>query len=213
VQFKHTDTAILVFCKAPIAGQVKTRLMPQLSAEQAVNVHELLTEQILSLLTNDPLCHVQLWCSPDTQHSFFAHCTQNYAVSLHPQQGEDLGERMYHAICKALETSNKVLLIGCDCPSLTIEDIEIAINALDNDCVVFSPAEDGGYVMVAMTKPHPELFLDLSWGHEKVLENSLQRAGNNDLTIVKTKLQWDVDDINDLIRFRNLNKTANPKLS
>lgn len=204
MQFKHADTAILIFCKAPIAGQVKTRLMPQLSAEQAANVHVRLTERTLSLLTKHPFCQVQLWCSPDTQHSFFAHCMQKYAVSLQQQQGDDLGERMHHAICKALETSNKVLLIGCDCPSLTIQDIDFAINALDHDCVVFSPAEDGGYVMVAMTKPHPELFLGLKWGHDKVLENSLQRADDNAVAVVKTKLQWDVDDISDLIRFRHL---------
>ena len=72
--YNYPDTAILVFCKAPIAGQVKTRLMPELTAEQAKNVHKELTQGLLSLLFNAHLCPIQLWCSPDMKHPFFADC-------------------------------------------------------------------------------------------------------------------------------------------
>ncbi len=203
--YQYSDTAIIVFCKAPDAGQVKTRLMPQLSAEQAADVHITLAQRILLLLSKSQLCQVQLWCSPDLQHSFFIQCAKQYDVSLHMQQGRDLGEKMHHAITTALEDSSKVLLIGCDCPSLTVEDFEFAINALqsDND-VVLSPAEDGGYVMVGMKKPHPKILLNMTWGHENVLSTTIQRVKQVGLNLIQTRQHWDVDTFVDWQRFSKL---------
>lgn len=200
--YKYSDTVILVFCKAPIAGQVKTRLMPQLSAEQAVDVHIKLTQRLLSLLFNAQLCQVQLWCSPDTEHPFFSQCAHKYALSLHEQQGHDLGERMHHAISIALESASRVLLVGCDCPSLIIDDFEFAIdNLLSANDIVFAPAEDGGYVMIGMTNRHPTVFFNMTWGNDDVLNTSRQRAIQAGLTVVETKQQWDVDTFDDLKRF------------
>jgi len=203
--YKYPDTAIVVFCKAPVAGQVKTRLIPKLSAEQATDVHIQLTHRTLSLLDNSNLCPIHLWCSPDSRHPFFMECVHDYLIPLYEQQGQDLGEKMFHAISTTLEKSSRVLLIGCDCPSLTVEDIEFAINALqsEND-VVLSPAEDGGYVMVGMKKPHSEVFLDMTWGHSKVLQNTYQRVKQAGLSIIKTKQQWDIDTFDDWQRFTQM---------
>lgn len=203
MHYKYPDTAIIVFCKAPIAGQVKTRLMPYLTAQQAAEVHIELTQRVLSLLYEAQICSVQLWCSPDTSHPFFIECVHKYQLSLQVQHGNDLGERMHHAINKVLETSSKVLLIGCDCPSLTREDIEFAINGLQkNDDVIFAPAEDGGYVMVGLKKAHPELFLKMAWGYDGVLDVSRQCAIQASLRLVETRQQWDVDVIDDLKRYQ-----------
>ncbi|MDQ7073174.1 MAG: glycosyltransferase [Gammaproteobacteria bacterium] len=125
-------------------------------------------------------CPTQLWCSPDASHAFFAKCADKYGVSLHVQQGNDLGERMNHAINTALKTSTTVLLVGCDCPSLRISDFESALDVLqleDND-IVISPAEDGGYVMIGMKNPYPSLFTQMTWGHEHVYLNTLQRIAD-----------------------------------
>lgn len=70
--YQYPDSVIQVFCKAPIAGQVKTRLMPVLSAEQAMQVHIELSERTLKLLHDAALCHVQLWCSPTIEFHFFS---------------------------------------------------------------------------------------------------------------------------------------------
>jgi len=199
------NTAILVLCKAPIAGQVKTRLMPQLSAEQASTIHQELTHRTLSLLTSSALFPVQLWCSPDTQHDFFSECERSYAVSLHQQHGKDLGERMHHAISTALKSSTRVILIGCDCPSLTVEDFTVAIKALQHaDDVVISPAEDGGYALIGMTAPHPELFFNMVWGQSNVYKISCDRIDKAGLKLIEMKRQWDVDCIADFERYNAL---------
>ncbi len=204
MSYKYVDAAILVFCKAPIAGQVKTRLMPQLTAQQAAEIHTELSESILSLLREAHYCPTQLWCSPDTSHTFFTKCVDKYGVSLHVQQGNDLGERMNHAINTALKTSTTVLLVGCDCPSFRISDFESALDVLqldDND-IVISPAEDGGYVMIGMKKPYPSLFTQMTWGHEHVYLNTLQRIADLELTFFESEQHWDIDTFEDLLRLR-----------
>jgi len=205
VTYRYADAVIIVFCKSPIAGQVKTRLMPQLSADQATQVHRELTLRVLSTLSVAKLCPIQLWCSPDTSDPFFTECAEQYALSLHRQQGNDLGERMHNAISQSLAKSDRVLLIGCDCPSLTIDDFAFSLNQLQNDHdVVFSPAEDGGYVMVGMKKPQDLLFTNMTWGHENVLSTSYERVHKAGLNLIETRRHWDVDTFKDLQRYRQL---------
>jgi len=206
--YKNPDAVIIVFCKAPVAGKVKTRLMPQLTEQQAVDVHIELTERTLSLLHESQICPIQLWCSPDTNHPFYQQCVNNYGVSLHIQRGNDLGERMHHAIQSGLEKSSTALLIGCDCPSLTVHDFEFAINVLQLEAetgVVIAPAEDGGYVMVGLNKAYPDLFINMTWGHEDVYQNTLQRIGDLELTLFESRRHWDVDTFEDLQRFQASN--------
>ena len=85
--YQHPDTALLIFCKAPVPGLVKTRLMPFLSAEQAAELHIKLTRRILQLLTQQNICPVQLWCSPSAEHPFFRDCVKMFNLTLHAQQG------------------------------------------------------------------------------------------------------------------------------
>jgi len=201
--YKYPDTAILVFCKAPIAGQVKTRLMPQLTAQAAADIHSELTRRVLALLLPSELCPVQLWCSPNPNHSFFQSCLNDYQVSVQVQQGSDLGERMLHAINYALQKSSRVLLIGCDCPSLTISDLDLAISGLQNaQDIALAPAEDGGYVMIGMKEAYSELFVNKTWGHAGVLKTTRQQIKKMNLNCTETAMQWDVDTFEDLQRYR-----------
>ncbi|MCK5925425.1 MAG: TIGR04282 family arsenosugar biosynthesis glycosyltransferase, partial [Methylococcales bacterium] len=205
---KSLDTAVLIFCKAPIAGYVKTRLTPPLSSQQAATIHRELTIRLLSLLAALDAYALQLWCSPDTHHPFFKHCQQHYNLSLHQQHGDDLGVRMHHAIETALTTFPKVLLVGCDCPSLTHVDFEFARQALQTQKdIVLAPAEDGGYVMIAMKKPYPEIFLNKTWGHQQVLDKTRQSIQQLGINLTETRVQWDVDTFDDLQRFFKIDKT------
>ena len=108
---KYPDCAILIFAKAPVSGQVKTRLVPYITAGQAASLHEELTHDRLRMCTTADLCDVQLWCSPDTKHLFFSDCRQRYGISLHTQTGKDLGERMSAALQTMLGRYNKVIII------------------------------------------------------------------------------------------------------
>jgi hypothetical protein len=87
----------------------------------------------------------------------------------------------------------KVVMIGSDCPYLSVEDIREAWNELDRRELVFGPAEDGGYWLVGAKAVHRELFEGLDWGTETVLQESLRRARQLSLRIGLLKILSDVD--------------------
>lgn len=193
---------LLIFCKSPVAGRVKTRLQPELTATQAVDAHIQLTGFTLDRAFQRPLCAVQLYCDPDIHHPFFTQCAKKYPLTLMPQQGDDLGARMSNALSGALTQYQHAVLIGCDCPSLTTDDLQRSFLALQNgQDVVVAPAEDGGYVLIGLSRPQPCLFSDMTWSNSTVMTVTWQRAARAGLTIHALAMQWDVDTINDWFRF------------
>lgn len=203
--YQYPDAVLMIFCKAPVAGQVKTRLTTVLTAEQARQVHIELTERMLQLATQNNLCPVQLWCTPSTDHPFFVASMQTYHITLKQQQGFDLGERMNHAFCSALNTYSNALIVGCDCPSLTQQELEEALIALNQrKCCVLAPAEDSGYVLIGLNQPHPELFHHIPWGTKLVLELTRARIKQYNLRYQELKQQWDIDTPEDLERYRQV---------
>ncbi len=204
----YPNTVIQVFCKAPVPGAVKTRLQPELTPEQAADIHKQLTRLTLELICGAGLCHIQLWCSPDRHHPFFSELSNDYPVALHEQSAGDLGQRMDQAITAGLQAYQQTILIGCDCPSLTRSDFNTAINALNTHDVVIAPTEDGGYSLIGLKHPMPDLFRDISWSSEKVLTQTrtkLQKARSSSFSL---PTQWDIDHYSDYQRFVGLEASS-----
>lgn len=203
MKYKYPDAVLLIFCKAPIAGQVKTRLMPDLTAEQAAQLHRELSLNTLQRATQPLLCSVQLWCTPSIDHDFFITAEQNYPLTRHLQQGADLGARMNHALGVALKHYKRAVLMGCDCPSLTPHDLATAITALnETTTAVIAPAEDGGYVLIGLNRPHPELFSNMPWSNPQLMAETRARCQQQRINYYELSVQWDVDTPADLARYR-----------
>ncbi len=203
--YKYPNAVLMIFCKAPIPGQVKTRLIPELTAGQAAELHIELSTKTLQRAIQSRLCPIQLWCSPTTGHDFFSESEAAYPLVLKQQQGAGLGERMHHAFCSALADYSLALLMGCDCPSLIEQDLEQALTALSQQNeVVLAPAEDGGYVLIGLNRPHPELFDNMPWGTTRVLDETRNRIERHKLRHHELSEQWDVDTPEDLERYRAL---------
>ncbi|MDD5410433.1 MAG: TIGR04282 family arsenosugar biosynthesis glycosyltransferase [Methylobacter sp.] len=201
--YKYPDAVLMIFCKAPIPGQVKTRLIPELTAEQAAELHIELSIKTLQRAVQSNLCPVQLWCTPTTGHDFFTASKTAYPLVLKQQQGADLGDRMHRAFCSALADYSHALLMGCDCPSLTERDLEETLTVLNQENeVVLAPAEDGGYVLIGLNQPHPELFDNMPWGTARVLAQTRDRIEHYKLRHHELSKQWDLDTPEDLIRYR-----------
>jgi rSAM/selenodomain-associated transferase 1 len=197
------DACLLIFAKAPEPGKVKTRLLPAIDAAQAAALQIRLLFETLERVHRQRLCPVQLWCCPSTRDPVFESAATRYPISLHTQVGSDLGARMERAISINLETSTAALLIGCDCPSLTQEDLIAAFSALHQGSdVVLGPAEDGGYALIGLSRPVPELFGDIRWGTDEVLSETRSRIRRLGLRCFETRLQWDIDRPEDLERYR-----------
>ena len=198
------DSVLLIFCKAPVTGQVKTRLQPALTPEQATQAHIDLTRMTLDRAFEQPLCPVILCCSPDDSHPFFQQCARHYPLTLAVQRGHDLGERMHLALRDALSRYRYALLTGCDCPSLTHDNLRHALLALDQGHdLVIAPAEDGGYVLIGLNNPQPDLFTGIRWGSDQVMTSTRQQAARLGLSWHELPVQWDVDRIEDWNRHVN----------
>ncbi len=203
MQFPEAE--ILVMARAPVAGKAKTRLIPALGEAGAAALHGYLVERLLTELSEAAIAPITLCCSPDTAHPFFCHCGDHYGVCLQPQQGEDLGERLHHALSDTLQQRKWALVIGCDIPQLGAEDIVAAFEALrqGSDAAV-SPTEDGGYALLALSQPAAELFCGVDWGTERVMAQTRQRLLGLGWSWQELREQWDVDRPEDLQRLAKL---------
>lgn len=169
--YRFPQARILVFAKAPMPGACKTRLMPALGAEGAAALHRELLEGTLARLAPAGIAPLALWCAPDAQHPVFRASARRFGLSLHIQQGGDLGERLLYAATDALAQAEAVVLIGCDCPGLGPAQVTSALAALlesPQQDAVLGPADDGGYVLLGLRLPAPELFTDIPWGGDRV---------------------------------------------
>lgn len=202
-RMRKVSYRVLVFAKAPVAGRVKSRLLPFLGAEKAARLHTHLVQHALETAVRSNVGCVELWCTPSVDHPFFVQCAKRFGVRLRRQIGRDLGERMSHAFQTTLEKGRVALLMGTDCPSLRTEDLRQAKEVLDQGIpAVLSPAEDGGYVLIGLRKHDGSLFDGIPWGTDGVLRetrSSLRRLGWEWRELAS---RWDVDRPEDVESLR-----------
>jgi uncharacterized protein len=175
-----------VFSRAPVPGRVKTRLVPRLGEWGAARLHARLTAHAL-------------------RTAAAANCG---AVELHDtarQRGADLGERMCHALGRALQRHRGAILIGADCPALRPADLRRAARWLAGGCdVVLAPAEDGGYVLIGATRVSPRVFSGIAWGSASVYEATVRKLSDLGYRWRALRRLWDIDRPEDLERLRSL---------
>ena len=190
-------TPIIVFAKAPIPGEVKTRLIPVLGAAGAAALHERLVDRTLATVVAAALGPVELCCAPDATHPFLVSCARAHGAGLREQGSGDLGQRMHRAFARA----PAAILVGCDCPALTPDYLGAAAASLaaGNDAVL-GPAEDGGYVLIALTRAERSLFERVDWGGADVLETTRERLRGLRWRWRELATLWDVDRPGDLLR-------------
>jgi rSAM/selenodomain-associated transferase 1 len=184
---------IAVFAKAPVAGTVKTRLVPLLGHERAARLHARLVHHALATASAAGASEVQLWCAPDAADAFFAECARTHGVVLKQQEGHDLGARMAHAFEALLADGRPAILVGSDAPALTAAAMSAAGRALATHGAVFTPAEDGGYALVGLAHPAPSLFSGVAWGSATVMAETRVRLAAAGLRWHEAPRTWDVD--------------------
>lgn len=188
------DGRILIFAKAPVAGQAKTRLIPLLGAERAAQLQGELTERAVHIAVASQCAAVELWCAPDVSAPIFSELAARYGVSLHAQCQGDLGARMEHAFRAAFNTARDVVIIGTDWPDLSTVRIQRAFARLvDGDDAVITPAEDGGYVMLGLRQHEPRLFSAMLWSSEVVYSETCRRLAALQLRRHSEAMSWDLD--------------------
>src|SRR6516164_4195889 len=190
--------ALALLAKAPVAGAVKTRLIPALGAGGAAALHTQLIERTVATACKASIGSVTLWVTPAPPHAFFTTLASRFSMGLAVQPDGDLGARML-AACQAV--AGPVIVIGTDCPALTPAHLHEAADMMreGNDVVVI-PAEDGGYVLIGSRQPQPSLFTDMAWSTDMVMAKTRRRLTQHGLTCHELPPLWDVDRPEDLAR-------------
>lgn len=193
----YPQARILLMAKAPIKNYCKTRLQPSLNATQSSALQKKFIHHAIKTLQQDALAPIEIWCAPDCHHAFFQEIHQRYNVPLQAQQGQNLGEKMQHSIA----SQNKVtLLIGTDCPDIKTMHLRTLLDAVNSSYdVAIMPANDGGYVAIALKKNILALFDNIPWGTSQVFAKTQQAAEQLQCKIFIGPTLSDVDTYQDYI--------------
>lgn len=194
-----------LFMKAPVPGQVKTRLCPPLSHAQAAQVHEQLCLQLCDALAAIPSVVTEIWVGGadvgNALHPFFTTLQARYSLNVYQQCEGDLGVRMYDALQQGLTRAERVVIVGGDCLSVDAAYVWDALNALDTPAsVVLGPADDGGYVLVGARQCRLGMFDNIMWGSDQVLLQTLNNFTRLNYGVKLLMPRWDIDTYQDLQR-------------
>lgn len=203
----------IVLTKAPVAGLVKTRLIPALGERGARDVYVRLLQRLektLKKLLSSSDTRVALWIAGDMQHEAFdAWRTlpfNNENIGFYAQdEGGDLGQRMAQAVQFSLARGYTPVLLGVDVPDLDTSYLFNCLQQLHQHDLVISPAEDGGYGLLGMKYFYTELFQKKAWGTEIVFTQTLKNLDelklHQDVSFSILPTVWDVDEPEDVTRF------------
>ena len=171
---------IIVFAKAPVPNQVKTRLLPVLSPEQAASLYQAFLVDWCNVLSTIDTADLVVAYTPPESRRALQDLIGEHAIYV-PQAGENLGERL---ISVARWTSDqhytKFLFVGSDSPTLPIEYVKRALTLLESRDVVIGPSMDGGYYLIGFSANGaklaiPTIFEAIAWSTERVFRQTLEK--------------------------------------
>ena len=194
-----SKTDVIVFAKAPESGLAKTRLIPALGATGAAQLALTMLNHAVEQAVKSRLGAVVIASTPTQQHPAFTALAKLYRLHLIDQGSGDLGQRMQSAFdwiwqkdllkntdsavplttasqASFTKQSKQILLIGSDIPAINSAMLCQAAYALQSHDVVFIPTFDGGYALVGLKTPHPDLFLEMQWSNPSVMKITRDRA-------------------------------------
>ena len=196
-------TALVIFAKWPLPGQVKTRLCPPLRPDQAAELARCFLLDTVERVSR--LEEVQVWVAftpADSEPRFRALLPAS--VRYLPQRGNDLGERELNIFVDLFgKEVKRVAIMGSDIPSVPLAYLRSAFDLLKTPgCdAVFGPSSDGGYYCIGAPAGHaalPALFEDIEWSTAKVMQQTLRQARLHNMNVGLLPRWYDVDTVEDV---------------
>jgi rSAM/selenodomain-associated transferase 1 len=185
----NDEGALIIFVRNLQHGKVKTRLAKTAGHDKAFAIYRVLLNYTRHI-TQD------LDSAKYIYYSDYIDYLDSWSEEIfikRKQDGTDLGGKMAHAFEEVLKAHNRVIIIGSDCPELEPLILRKAIDALEYFDVVLGPTVDGGYYMLGLSDFYPELFKDIPWSSERVLESTIDILEKLKLTYLLFPKLQDVD--------------------
>lgn len=190
--------AVAIVCKTPAAGKSKTRLSPPLRPEECAAVSSCfirdLSATIQSVADEGGVQGCAVYTPFGTETALRRLLPAPFGLIL---QGEgDLGARLLKGTADLLDAGYAgAILVNSDSPTLPKAVLREAADAVrQGDNVVLSPALDGGYTLIGLSRPHAGLFDNIPWSTEAVYSLTVARAAELGLPVVNVPGWYDVDD-------------------
>ena len=194
---------VIVFAKNPVPNQVKTRLVPTLSPEQAATLYTAFLTDWCDTLVKLPDVGLIIAYTP-AEARFDLQVLIGYDAIYIPQIGADLGERLAAVTQWAAEHGyTKILLVGSDSPTLPISYISKAFTLLDSRDIVVGPSTDGGYYLIGFSATNiamtvPFVFEEIAWSTADVFQQTVAHIRSLKVTFGLLPPWYDIDTAEDL---------------
>jgi hypothetical protein len=193
---------LLVVAKKPAPGQTKTRLCPPLNREQAAELYECFLCDTLEIMRAVPEVIPKIVYLPQEAGNYFRTLAPD--MGLFQQRGETLGERLDNLLTEVLHNgADKAVVINSDSPTLPPAYLAQAFDQLVDSEVVLGPTSDGGYYLIGMKEPHPDLLREVQMSTPNVLQDTLQLARIRSVSVSLLPEWYDVDTVEELQRLQN----------
>lgn len=192
--------AVALFAKAPVPGQVKTRLSPPLTPEEAAEVARACLHDTLERFSRSRDVAMTLFLEGEPDDALRA-LAARHAVAIRPQASGSLGARLRAALGVLLGEGHAcAIAIGSDSPTLPPARIAAAIGALRAHDAVLGPTEDGGYYLIGVSRPAWALLEEIPWSTSEVARTTRERAASAGISLAELEAWYDVDDAETLRR-------------
>ena len=196
---------LLIFCRAPHAGRVKTRLSPTLSPDDAAALYEASLRDVIALAGRER-AQVELWYDRRGSEGYFHY--EYPHIEVHRQCSGDLGKRQSDAFQRSFDDgAERVVVIGSDSPTMPESHLNAAFDDLREAPAVIGPARDGGYYLIGLQRavwPAASCFFtNIDWSSEHVLTQVLERARECKVELRVLPGWYDFDSPQDLELLRN----------
>lgn len=186
--------ALIIFLKHPQLGKCKTRLAKTVGEENALKIYQILLNHTHQI-TKDLYVKKYLFFNNNSQEPL--QWDNSYVLAY--QNQKDLGGKMHAAFIQVFNKQHyPVVIIGTDCIAITTQIINDAYRQLNHYDVVIGPAKDGGYYLLGLNKPAPQLFENIEWSTHTVLYDTIKKAEFLGLTYCFMPLLTDIDVEEDL---------------
>lgn len=211
--------SVVIFAKNPKPGNVKTRIGIFLGHDYSCQIYEAMLLDLIEKIRfqNSWSCHFYIY-PPDEIKSF----GDTYNLSpdcVFPQQGPDLGIRMYNSFVEQINLgADEIICIGSDIPAISLDHIDSAFSILSSSDSVFGPAADGGYYLIGFRKKAVSdfYFSEIKWSSCTVFSDTVDRIALMGFTHKSINTLRDLDDLSDLEFYKDLlikNKSISPRLN
>ncbi len=202
------DTALVIVARYPQAGTTKTRLARSLGDEETVRLYRAFLTDLAHRFAGQPAYDLY-WTYTPAEVDYAAFMMELvpslvWRMRFFPQEGNGLGERLHNAFRRMYAQGyERTVLIGSDSPQISVNAITEASRALDKADVVLGPAEDGGYYMIAMRRPH-DVFQGIPMSTSVVLHMTTELAQSQGLEVSLQETLFDIDELSDLERLAHV---------